>query len=73
MIRFRVFGHREFGLIDRFVRRQAESLSQAIFLPKQSPPSRLNREYPAADRAAEIKTAVATEIGGSSSEKRKAA
>ena len=36
MIRLRVFGHREFGLIGQFVRRQAANLAQSIFLPRPS-------------------------------------
>jgi hypothetical protein len=71
MIRFRVFGHREFRLIDRFVRRQAGNLSQAIFLPKQAPHGRLNRSYPA-DETPEIKTTVTAE-NAQSSETRRAA
>jgi UDP-GlcNAc:undecaprenyl-phosphate GlcNAc-1-phosphate transferase len=73
MIRFRVFGHREFGLIDRFVRRQAENLSQAIFLPKQSSPGRLNRGYPADENSAEVETVLAAEDAAPSVETRKAA
>jgi UDP-GlcNAc:undecaprenyl-phosphate GlcNAc-1-phosphate transferase len=71
MIRFRVFGHREFGLIDRFVRRQAGNLSQAIFLPKQTPPGRLNRGY-RPDETSEIETTVTAE-NAQSSETRRAA
>ena len=44
MIRLRLFGHREFGLIDRFVRKQAGNLSHAIFLPKRSPSDAFNAE-----------------------------
>ena len=73
MIRFRVFGHREFGMIGRFVRQQAENLSRAIFLPKPSPPSRLSRGYPAAEKSVEIKTIVAAKDAAPSVEKRKAA
>ena len=32
MIRLRVFGHREFGLINQFLRRQAGNLAQSLFL-----------------------------------------
>jgi hypothetical protein len=73
MIRFRVFGHREFGLIDRFVRQQVENLGHAIFLPKRSSPGRLNRGYPAADEAAEDTTAARTDAAVPSRETRKAA
>ena len=73
MIRFRVFGHREFGLIDRFVRQQAENLSQAIFLPKQSSSGRLNRGYSAVEKSAEITTTVAADDAVPPLEKRKAA
>jgi UDP-GlcNAc:undecaprenyl-phosphate GlcNAc-1-phosphate transferase len=38
MIRLRVFGHREFGLIRQFLRRQAENLAQSIFLNRPSLP-----------------------------------
>ncbi len=37
MIRLRVFGHREFGLIHQFVRRQAENLAQSILSQKSFP------------------------------------
>ena len=36
LIRLRVFGHREFGLIRQFLRRQAKNLAQSIFLQKPS-------------------------------------
>jgi len=37
MIRLRVFGHREFGLIHKLVRRHAENLARSIFLQKRKP------------------------------------
>jgi len=46
MIRLRVFGHREVGLIDRFLRTHAGNLAQAIFLPKASASNRWNRKRP---------------------------
>jgi hypothetical protein len=38
MIRLRVFGHREFGLINQFLRRQAGNLAQSLFPAKSLPP-----------------------------------
>jgi UDP-GlcNAc:undecaprenyl-phosphate GlcNAc-1-phosphate transferase len=72
MIRFRVFGHREFGMIDRFVRQQAENLSHGIFLPKHSPPGRLNMGFPPEDEAADNAAAEA-EDGVAAPERKKAA
>ena len=53
MIRLRVFGHREFGLIHQFVRRQAENLAQSIFLQKSSPPYRIDSQHSRATETAE--------------------
>jgi UDP-GlcNAc:undecaprenyl-phosphate/decaprenyl-phosphate GlcNAc-1-phosphate transferase len=36
MIRFRVFGHREFGLLHQWFRRQTGNLGQSVFLHKSS-------------------------------------
>jgi UDP-GlcNAc:undecaprenyl-phosphate GlcNAc-1-phosphate transferase len=38
LIRLRVFGHREFGLLQQFARRQAGNLAHSIFLQKPSMP-----------------------------------
>jgi UDP-GlcNAc:undecaprenyl-phosphate GlcNAc-1-phosphate transferase len=67
MIRFRVFGHREVGLIDHFIRKQAGHITRSIFLPKPSPRGRLNTGYPAKDDPAEATDAAPP------AEKRKAA
>ena len=44
MIRLRVFGHREFGLIHQFVRRQAGNLAQSLFAVKSSPDLRTDSQ-----------------------------
>jgi UDP-GlcNAc:undecaprenyl-phosphate/decaprenyl-phosphate GlcNAc-1-phosphate transferase len=59
MIRLRVFGHRELGLIDGFVRTQAGNLARAIFLPKPIPPRDLLTDNPPADETPEHKMAAA--------------
>ena len=51
MIRLRVFGHREFGLIQQLVRRQAENLAQSIFLHKSSPSHRIDSQHSEAETA----------------------
>jgi len=57
MIRLRVFGHREFGLLHQFARRQAMSLAQSFFLQKPSPADDLDAQRSAPGKR--IKTGVA--------------
>ena len=57
MIRLRVFGHREFRLLDRFVRKQAGLFAHSIFLPRPSPPDFLDRERSAGAEMSEDSSA----------------
>jgi UDP-GlcNAc:undecaprenyl-phosphate/decaprenyl-phosphate GlcNAc-1-phosphate transferase len=54
LIRLRVFGHREFGLIDQFVRRLAENLAQSIFLQKSSQPDLIRPQRASGAETAEV-------------------
>jgi hypothetical protein len=45
MIRLRVFGHREFGLIHQLLRRQAGNLAQSLFPAKSSPPHQIDSHH----------------------------
>lgn len=60
MIRLRVFGHREFGLLDRFVRKQAGNLSHAIFLPRRMTSEDLRTKHLAGNAVADNKQNMAT-------------
>ncbi len=53
MVRLRVFGHREFGLIQQFLRRQAGKLMQSIFLQKPSTVDRIDSQHPNGAETAE--------------------
>ena len=53
MIRLRVFGHREFGLLHQFARRQATSLTQSLILHKPSPAYRIESQHFAEAETAE--------------------
>ena len=53
MIRLRVFGHREFGLIHQLVRRQAGNLVQSLFQRKPSPVYRIDSQHSAGAETAE--------------------
>jgi UDP-GlcNAc:undecaprenyl-phosphate/decaprenyl-phosphate GlcNAc-1-phosphate transferase len=54
LIRLRVFGHREFGLIGQFVRRQAGNLAQSIFLNKSPRAYSVDSQNSDAPKAEEI-------------------
>src|SRR5208283_1967740 len=51
MIRLRVFGHREFGLLHQFARRQAANFAQSLFSQKPSPAYRIDSQHSAAETA----------------------
>ena len=53
MIRLRVFGHREFGLIHQLVRRQAGNLAHSMFLQRSLPPQPINSQRSAGAEIAE--------------------
>src|SRR5208282_3731331 len=56
MIRLRVFGHHEFGLLHQFARRHAENLAQSLFLQKPSPAYRIDSPHSARAETAEKKS-----------------
>jgi UDP-GlcNAc:undecaprenyl-phosphate GlcNAc-1-phosphate transferase len=60
MIRLRVFGHREFGLLHQFARRQATNLAQWIFLQKPSPAYRIDSQHSTGTETAEEKSEAAS-------------
>ncbi len=72
VIRLRVFGHREFGLIGELLRRQAGNLMQSIFLPKPSTSYQIESQRPAEAETAE-KRLEATSTKPSAADQRKAA
>jgi UDP-GlcNAc:undecaprenyl-phosphate GlcNAc-1-phosphate transferase len=53
MIRLRVFGHREFGLIRQLLRRQAGNLVHSLFQRKPSPVYRIDSQHSAGAETAE--------------------
>jgi len=53
MIRLRVFGHREFGLIHQFVRRQAGNLAPSLFRQNPSPAYQIDSQHSAEAGTAE--------------------
>ena len=72
MIRLRVFGHREFGLLQQFLRRQAKDLAQRILLRKLSAPQQVNSQNPAGAATA-AKRSESTRVQLPAGDRRKAA
>jgi hypothetical protein len=79
MIRLRVFGHREFGLIRQFACRHAGNLAQSLFLQKPSRAYRIDSRHSARAETAEKKSEAAsprseeTSAESESADRRKAA
>jgi hypothetical protein len=79
MIRLHVFGHKEYRLVARLVRRQAAQITQSIFLPRSPQAELFNTNRPAADEKAEDSLASvkarpeAAIMGMPAADKRKAA